>query len=318
MMSIIFIFVDGVGLGPEHSANPFHTTETPFFNKILGNHSFTAAAAGKDYGEAALVELDANLGVEGLPQSATGQTSLFTGVNAAKAINRHLNGFPTESLKKILAEKGMFRQLHRRGLRGTFANAYRPEFFSEIEKGLQRRFSCSTLITYYAGNHFRTLEDLMVGRAVYMDITHRYLQKMGFDIPLVTPGEAGRRLAQLAKDFDLTLYEHFLTDIAGHDGDETMAEEIIITLDEFLQSVVEHMDTEEELLLLTSDHGNLEDLSRKGHTRNPVPALVVGKKRAALLRSLEKRKDITGVLPALLEFLTGSASEDEVNLEKAE
>ncbi len=309
-MSIIFIFVDGVGLGSEDHTNPFYTTETVFLKKILGGRPLTAAASGQDYEIASLLGLDATLGVEGLPQSATGQTALFTGVNAAQVINRHLNGFPTESLKKILAGKGMFRQLKGRGLRGTFANAYRPEFFDLLEKGQGRRFSCSTLINLYGGNCFRTLEDLEEGRAVYMDITHHYLQKMEYDVPLITPREAGRRLVSLAKDYHLTLYEHFLTDLAGHDGDEEMARDVIATLDSFLSAVVEHMDISEKLLLLTSDHGNLENLTTKGHTRNPVPALVVGEKRERLVQSLQERGEITGVLPSLLEDLSG--------LEKAE
>jgi len=36
------------------------------------------------------------------------------------------------------------------------------------------------------------------------------------------------------------------------------------------------VDLSKNLVILTSDHGNLEDLSVKTHTRNPVPTLLWG------------------------------------------
>ncbi len=303
-MRIIFIFIDGIGLGPENKHNPFVFSGTPFLFRLLNGSYLTEQALNKSFQGGILLGLDATLGVAGKPQSATGQASLFSGVNAPALIGRHLNGYPNRKLRDLLRSKGMFLQLSQKGLSGTFANAYRPEFFSDLKEGLQRYFSCSTLITYYACLPFRNLDDLEKGRAVYMDITNNYLQKLGFDIPQVTPEEAGRRLVEIASGYDLTLYEHFITDLVGHSQDREKAVETLNILDRFLEAVIRHMNPEEDLLLLTSDHGNVENLGIKGHTISPVPALIVGHRYAQLARSLEKSGAITGVLPAVLEVLS--------------
>jgi 2,3-bisphosphoglycerate-independent phosphoglycerate mutase len=305
-MSIVFIFIDGLGLGPEHSSNPFFSSRTPFFSNLLEGGSLTIEAAERKYEKASLLALDPVMGVEGLPQSATGQTSLFTGTNAQKILGYHLRGFPNRALRNVLAEKGMFLQLKNKSLKGTFANAYRPDFFKNLSDGKKKYFSCSTLITYYAGLQFRNLDDLRNGKAVYKDITHESLNEIGLHVPPVSPLEAGKRLMTISRDYDLTLYEHFRTDMDGHKGDYHKADETLIKLDAFLGSVVENMDPENEMVFLCSDHGNMENLEVRAHTLNPVPALIIGKDHHKLASLLEKKKDISSVLPALLEMLTGN------------
>ncbi len=311
-MSIILFFVDGVGLGERNENNPFFTGATPFISSLLAGGKMTKEAAGKDYKEASLLALDAGLGLAGLPQSATGQTALFTGINGAKFLGYHLNGLPNRILRNVLAEHGVFLQLQKKQLRGTFANAYRPDFFEELKGGLEGYYSCSTLITYYGGLPFRSLDDLRRGEAVYMDINNTVLRRLGFDLPLITPQEAGRILLKISSRYDLTLFEHFLTDIAGHNRDKSFAAETIATLDAFLGAAVQGL-PQGDLLLLTSDHGNLEDLSKKGHTTNPVPALVVGNERGRLVDLLSQKGSITAVTPALLEQLSGDSQLSTAN-----
>ena len=303
-MSVIFIFIDGLGLGPKDDSNPFFANNTPFLTKILEGNYLTREAAEKEFAQVSLLGLDAALGVDGLPQSATGQTTLFTGVNAAKYLGRHLRAFPNRRLRKILFEKGMFRQLDARSLKGTYANSYRPEFFNKLTSGDRRYFSCSTLINYYAGLQFRTLNDLNNGDAVNMDITNHFLRDRGYDVPLVSPQEAGKRLVKISRSFHLTLYEFFASDRAGHSADFAKATEVVNKLDTFLGSVVENIDPGKELVLVTSDHGNLENMNVKVHTINPVPALAIGKDHRKLFKLLKSRQDICGVLPSLLEVLS--------------
>ncbi len=303
-MRIIFVFIDGIGLGKEDVNNPFVFSGTPFLYRLLEGNYLTEKALGKSFEQGVLLGMDAALGVPGRPQSATGQATLFSGINAPALIGRHLNGYPNKRLRQLLSEKGMFLQLSSHGLSGTFANAYRPEFFSDLKDGLTRYFSCSTLITYYGGIPFRSLDDLEKGRAVYMDITNNFLKKLGFDIPPVTPEEAGFRLVQIARDYDVTLYEHFITDIVGHSQDREKARDTLNTLDRFLGAVIRNMNVEEEMLLVTSDHGNLENLGIKGHTLNPVPALIVGKEYQQAAELLSRSGKITGVLPSLIKLLT--------------
>ncbi len=303
-MAVIFIFVDGIGLGGKSASNPFWTAPTPFFFRALEGNSLCMEAADKDYHTFSLLGLDATLGVEGLPQSATGQATLFTGENAPALLGYHLHGFPNQKLKMLLKEKGMFKRLREHFLKGTFANAFRPYIFEDLKEGLRGRYSCSTLVNYYGGLPFRSLEDLKDGRAVYMDITNRLLPQMGFEIAPVTPQQAGERLVNISREYHLTFYEHFLTDIAGHRGMLSEAEEAVKTLDAFLAAVAANMEMENDLLLVTSDHGNLENAGERVHTTNPVPALLAGKERHRVAELLRAQKDISGVVPALLDILT--------------
>lgn len=302
-MSIIFLFIDGVGLAPAGKSNPFSIVATPGLSSLLEGKSLTLEAADRIYSRAALLALDATLGVKGLPQSATGQATLFTGVNAARLLGFHLHGFPIHGeLRKLLSERGMFRQFLNRGLRCTFANAYKKEFFRYFTGEIKRSYSCSTLINYYAGLTFRNVEDMLAGRAVYMDITNEVLQKLGYDVPLISPQQAAARLIAISRDFDLTLYEHFLTDLAGHDGNYARIENAIRTFDAFLGGIVKTMDPDRDLVLAVSDHGNLEDVQTKAHTRNPVPVLLIGKGKEQMAGFLQKQKDLTGIVPALKEW----------------
>ena len=96
-MSIIFLFIDGVGLAPPGKNNPFSVVATPCLSSLLDGKTLTLDAADRTYDRSSLLSLDATLGVKGLPQSATGQATLFTGVNAARLLGFHLRGFPVNS-----------------------------------------------------------------------------------------------------------------------------------------------------------------------------------------------------------------------------
>ena len=65
--------------------------------------------------------IDAALGIEGLPQSATGQTALFTGVNALQLVGMHISAFPTQDLRDTIAEHSFLKRAHEAGYHVTFA-----------------------------------------------------------------------------------------------------------------------------------------------------------------------------------------------------
>ncbi len=309
-MRILFIFIDGVGLGDDHPANPFVFAETPKINHLLEGRNLTGAAAGFKSGEASLLALDASLGVDGLPQSATGQTAIFTGCNAPAYLGRHLNGFPDQRLRKLLATRGIFRQLQKRNYKAFFANAYRPPFFDLLRRGLPGDYySCSTLITYYGRLKFNSLDELVDGKALYMDVTNEILRRMGYDLPAITPESAAERLLRLSRAYDFTLFEYFLSDLAGHMSDKDEAVKVISVIDQFIGRLVELLNPQDELLIVTSDHGNLEDLSTGDHTTNPVPLLLAGN-RLMRERVCNSARDITDIAPSLLRSLAGKDDEN--------
>ena len=301
-MGVVMIFIDGVGLGAEDMQNnPFAFTPTPRISSMLGGKKLTKEAVGYEGQQVSLLALDATLGVPGIPQSATGQASLFTGVNAPQLVGKHVNRYPHQPLKELLQEKGVFTLLVQSKLEPAFFNAYRPEFFIDLANGLTRPYSCSTFLTYYAGTPFRTLDDLSQGKAVYMDITNAFLEKMGYEVSLIKPEEAALRIATESRYYHFLLFEYFLSDLVAHRRDEQQAGEIVATLDRFLGELVDnlHADTQ---LIVTSDHGNMEDMSHGEHTLNPVPALVAGSTRWRRLLA-EEVTDISGIVPAVWSYL---------------
>lgn len=304
-MQVILVFIDGVGLGGLSPENPFVFTETPFLTTLLRGNPLTGEMSGFHDEKATLCGLDAQLGVPGLPQSATGQTALFTGVNAPRRLGYHLKGFPNGALRNLLAAEGVFASLQGEGRRCAFVNAYRPSFFENLEQGLSgNRYSCSTLLTYFAKLPFRGLDDLEKGNALYMDLTNEVLNRIGLSVPEISPEEAGRRLIAIGSGYDFSLFEYFITDLVGHRADREEAGRIIGVLDRFLGAAATHLDPERTLLMITSDHGNIEDLSHNRHTLNRVPALLIGAEpvRRMLIPILQDLTDIKRAVRATMEI----------------
>lgn len=288
-MSVLLIFVDGLGLrAPDPASNPVARARLDRLRVFLD--------APTPDPRAILVATDACLGVLGLPQSATGQTSILAGVNAPQAMGRHINGYCTKSLAALLNGRSLFSRVKAAGHAATFANAYTPKY---LEK-LPRFLSVTTVATKQAGLRFRSLDDLARGEAVFHDFTNSLLPERGYTLPQVSPGEAGRRLARLASQHAFTMYEHFLTDLAGHAQDMTRAVVVLENLEVFLDGVLSHLDLSDHLVILTSDHGNLEDLSTTRHTTNPVPTLLWGIGADAAANGI---RTIADIAPAVLRHL---------------
>jgi len=153
------------------------------------------------------------------------------------------------------------------------ANAF-PEGYPE---GISsRRWAAPALAAMGAALPLLTPGDLRQGRAVSSGIVNdgwrRYLP--GERIPESSPEEAGRTLAKLSSHQELTFFAHFDTDGAGHRGGMEGAMAAIERVDAFLGGVLGALPPS-HLLLITSDHGNLEDI-RVGHTRNPALGVIAG------------------------------------------
>ena len=255
---ILFIFVDGLGIGADDpSINPLAGGQFPTLEKLI-----TEA-----------VPLDAGLGVDGLPQSATGQTALLTGINAPKAMGRHIEGFPPPSLKKLIEQENLFRRLIQTGRQCTFANCY---YNITPEQIPPRRRSVTTVMTLSALGRVRGNAELMEGKAVAHDITRKHMRLRGYDGAPIAPQIAAQHLMSIATENNFTLFEYFISDRAGHSADFQKAEHCLKTLEQFIEEARHFAKTPGHLLLLSSDHGNIEDLSVRTHTRNPVPLIALG------------------------------------------
>lgn len=270
---ILFLFVDGVGLAPAGPTNPLATLPTPTLRGLLGGPLTLDAVQRR--AELLLAAIDAGLGVPGKPQSATGQTALFTGANGAVLLGHHATAFPGPRLRALLAERSIFRRAAEAGKAVTFANPFPASYWRALAEG-RRKASASTLALRAAGVRFRDLDDLRRGDAVSWDVRRdRFVAVVEPGLPLVTDAEAGRDLARLAGAHDLTLYETFATDLAGHDRYGLTVDDAVARVDGLLGGVLAHRPAD-LTVLLTSDHGNVEDASHGVHTTNPVPLLAVG------------------------------------------
>jgi hypothetical protein len=297
-MSVLLIFIDGVGIGARGPHNPLDGLDSEFFSIFQGETPHLPF-------NGIMTETDARLGVEGLPQSATGQTTILTGVNAAQLIGRHLNGYPSPRLKQALAEHSIYKSLMARGRSVTFANAYTRNYIENPPRFL----SATTVAAQSAGVKLRMLEDLQEGRAVSHDFTNRFLIDRGFDVKQREPEEAGRELARLAASYDFTLYEHFITDRIGHERNRDLARTLtrqhIPLLTRFVRAVLEAADLERQTVVITSDHGNIEDASTRSHTLNPVATLAFGAARDYICSRIQSLTDIT---PAIIEAVESQLS----------
>jgi hypothetical protein len=296
VIPILFVFVDGLGIGANDPAvNPLaNRKHFPNIGKILDQS----------------IPLDATLGVPGLPQSATGQAALLTGLNAPKLMGRHIEGFPPPRLKALVQAHNIFSKLLAAGKSCTFANAYWLDDLAHIPP---RRESVTTVATRAAFGGVRGKADLLAGRAVYQDLTREKLRARGYDGPLITPEEAAGHLLGIANDHDFTLFEFFETDHAGHsgnwkkifhpskareadrteDGRQRIADpwKTLEKLDRFFSNLWKF----DGLLIVTSDHGNIEEMTTRSHTMNPVPLFA---SKPELFQSLERIDQLT---PKLLK-----------------
>ena len=138
-----------------------------------------------------LFPTDANLGVEGLPQSGTGQVSLFCGFNAPQKVGKHLGPFPPHSLKGDIQEKNIFNEYLKRGERVSFVNAFPKLFFDYIKSG-KRRLSFTTLSCLLSGVPIKTATDLRSGKALSAEITNqRWVEKLNYKIPVIQTSDSG-------------------------------------------------------------------------------------------------------------------------------
>ena len=292
---VLLFFIDGLGIGTRGPHNPFDGLSDAAPLAIFQNEPAEIPSAG------ILAPTDACLGVEGRPQSASGQTTILTGVNAPKIIGAHKQGFPNQVLLDIIREHSIFLQLKNKGIESiTFANTYTKRFFERRPRWI----SATTAAVEAAGLRFNVVEDLKAGRAVYHDFTNEMLIENGEIVDVRTPELGGDVLASIVRSHRFTLNEYFITDKIGHAQDFDAARRVLPMLARFIRAVLRNLDLTKTTMILTSDHGNIEDLSARNHTLNSVPTIIWGRNAEAIAARIETLADIT---PAIVRTLTAES-----------
>jgi hypothetical protein len=296
LVSVLLFFIDGLGIGGRGQSNPLDgladAEPLAVFRDEIPQTPF----------DGIVVPTDASLGIEGRPQSASGQTTILTGINVPALLGYHKQGFPNAAMLEILREHSLFLQLSRIGIEPvTFANTYTEWFFKERPRWV----SATTAAVEAAGLRFRTVPDLVAGHAVYHDFTNAVLIERGEDVEPRTPDEAASVLASIVSEHRFTLYEYFITDKIGHAQDMEAAKVVLQNLAAMIRGVLTKIDLSNTSVILTSDHGNIEDLSSRNHTLNRVPTIVWGANKERIRSRIQSLADIT---PAIVETLTEKAA----------
>ena len=293
--AVLLFFIDGLGIGERGPLNPFDKLESAEPLAIFQDEE------PQPYLDGIVVATDSCLGVAGRPQSASGQTTILTGINAPAAIGHHKQGFPNKALLEIIRDHSIFRQLVKAGVGPiTFANAYTARFFEERPRWV----SATTAAMEAADLSFRTLADLKNGAAIFQDFTNRVLIERGEDIAERSAAEAATVLAKLAAENRFTLYEYFITDKVGHSQDMEEARLVLTRLALFTRELLTRLDLRRTTVMVTSDHGNIEDLSSRNHTLHQVPTIIWGLERKQIAARIKTLADIT---PAIVDTLTRKA-----------
>jgi 2,3-bisphosphoglycerate-independent phosphoglycerate mutase len=254
LMRVSWLMLDGVGLLEPHEKHPFARLSLPTLQSL--GVSAVYHTTSKEF---VVRAIDANLGIEGLPQSGTGQTTILTGINAAAALGFHHGPWVSPSLRPIL-EQSVLKKIGNIRL----ANYYPAQYLASLEQG-KRRLNAIATSAIAAGAKLEAEHGLGLS-------------------PLLRPYDASsgnpEQIKNWAYEFmhssaNITIFDLWWTDSVGHEMDLPEAQALAMRLEQFCAACLEFRQPD-SLFLITSDHGNFEDLRVKTHTRNPVPLAAVG------------------------------------------
>ncbi len=303
---LLIFFMDGVGLGENDPVtNPFVGASLPSLTTLLGEGWYLRPDRGglgrNSNSRASLVPTDPNMNVAGRPQSATGQATILSGRNVPQIIGEHYGPKPNKSVAKIVKESNLFQEVINAGGSAALLTPYPESFFEGIESGW-RLLSSVPLAAVSAGLELMTADDLRAGRAVSPGFTgqgwHDYL---GYtDIPIQSLYEAGRRIASICREYNFAFFEHWPSDRSGHRGSLEQAIQHLQMIDEALGGLFDSWDDENDLLIITSDHGNIEEKNHRQHSRNPVPTILLGRDHAYFAELIHDLADIAVVVREFL------------------
>ncbi|MCY4019826.1 MAG: hypothetical protein OXG39_10510 [Chloroflexi bacterium] len=299
---ILALFLDGIGLGADDpKVNPFAVADLPTLHGLSNGKRWlanTEPVAGRN---AVFVPTDPCLGVPGRPQSGTGQASLLTGLNVPKLIGKHYGPKPNQETREIIARHSYFKSLGERGKTARLLTAYPPRLLNDFARGKTLRSSIQQA-AYESGKEHFTVNDVVEKRALTAEWTTASWQRyLGISrLPSYSPRQAGQLLVKLSRNYDFAFHSHWLTDRIGHRGPFERGVSILETFDEVIAGALDEWRSDEGLIIVVSDHGNMEDLSTRRHTLNMVPTLVVGERAQDFAQGYKSLSDFVPACDRIL------------------
>ena len=301
-MHILMIFLDGVGLGDNNpDVNPFVAGNLPTIRAMGNGSTWLKSSERQETDRAILIPTDPRLGVSGRPQSGTGQATIVTGRNIPKIIGQHYGPKPNQETRALLDEDNFFKQLAAKNKTSAILEAYPPEWHALINRG-KRLPASYQYAALSAGLTLSGEDELRAGTAISGDWTGEgWRTQLNYtDTPQITAFEAGKQLVILSRKYDFAFFPHWLTDIVGHRGPMERAVELLEAFDQALAGILSEWQDDEGLVVVTSDHGNIEEIGNRKHTENDVPTLVIGGRRHEFAKNIT---DLSDLVPAIQRLL---------------
>lgn len=301
-MHILMLFLDGIGLGDDDpTINPFAIANMPTLTGLTNGKRWLRDIGCQESERALFIPTDPRLGIPGRPQSGTGQAAILTGLNVPQMIGEHYGPKPNLPTREIITKDNFFKQVKRAGKKAALLDAYPAGLHYDIARGKTLRSSIQQA-AYEAGQELFGMEELKAGQALTPEWTgeswHSYLKL--YDTPVYTASEAGHRLVEISRHYDFAFHSHWMTDHVGHRGPLERGVELLELFDGVMAGVIEKWDDDEGLVIITSDHGNMEHIGSRNHTENDIPTLVIGNAKAAFAEGFH---DLTGYVPRMARLL---------------
>ena len=301
-MHILMIFLDGIGLGlDDPSTNPFAVANTPTLCELANGHRWLATTGRQTSSRALFIPTDPRMGVPGRPQSGTGQAAIVTGRNIPSLIGEHYGPKPNKATRALLAEDNFFKQVVAHGQSAALLEAYPPRWHQGVDSGKRLRASYQQAV-HEAGLPIFGKQALDNGEALAVDWTGKaWREQLGFhDSPLYTPHEAGSKLVEISRRYAFSFFSHWMTDVVGHRGTMEDAIQLLELFDGVMSGVLDTWDDDEGLVIVTSDHGNMENIGDRKHTENDVPTVIIGREKTAFLNDFSNLADFVPHMAQLL------------------
>lgn len=302
MKHILMIFLDGIGLGDDDpDSNPFAAATLPTLTALGNGHKWLNNIGQQQSQRAILVPTDPRMGVPGRPQSGTGHATILTGRNIPALIGEHYGPKPNAATRALIAEDNFFKQVVARGMTAALINAYPPRLLAGINRGKLLRSGIQQAV-HEAGLPMFEVDQLYSHDALSEDWTGAaWRDHLGYaDAPQYTPQEAGRQMVELSRRYDFAFFSHWMTDTVGHRGTVADGVRLLEIFDAVMAGALAVWDDREGLIVITSDHGNMENLNHTKHTENDVATLIIGDGKERFAEGLRTLADL---VPHMADFL---------------
>lgn len=301
---ILLLFIDGIGLGaddPRH--NPFAVADMPTLTALTNGQRWLQSTAAQTSDRAIFIPTDPRLGVEGRPQSGSSQAVILTGENVPQMLGRHYGPLPNAPIRELLDETNFFITTNEKGADAALISAYPPQRMAGINSG-KRLPSSVQYAAIASGQALFTKADVQAERAITAEYTGQpWREHLNItDIPIYNPYTAGQRLVDISRQYHFAMHSHWMTDYVGHRGTLEQAVSLIETFDQVIAGVLDKWHDDEGLIIITSDHGNMEAMDHGKHTENDVPTLIIGQDKATFAEGFSKLSDF---VPHMTRYLFG-------------